>query len=149
MIRYMLKCDQSHQFESWFQSARAFETLSASGHISCAVCGSDTVTKAIMAPRVSTARTNNDPAAPERDPSTALSAPQTAAEAALAEMRKHVEATSDYVGSDFAREARDMHLGDAPERSIYGSAGPEEAKALIDEGVPVLPLPFMPRSRSN
>lgn len=81
--------------------------------------------------------------------SLALNAPQSEAEAALAKMRQHVEENSDYVGANFTKEAREMHLGDAPERSIYGSANAEEAKALIEDGVPVVPLPFMPKAKTN
>lgn len=146
MIKYTLKCDQDHSFESWFQSADAYDTLSAGGHISCALCGSGTVTKSLMAPQVRPARKAADK--PETQ-SMALSAPQSKAEAALAKMRKHVEENSDYVGGNFAKQARDMHLGDAPERSIYGTAGPEEAKALIEDGIPVVPLPFIPKESAN
>ena len=67
----------------------------------------------------------------------------------LAELRRKVEENSDYVGKDFAREARKIHLGDAPERAIYGEAKPDEAKALIEDGVPVAPLPFIPSRKTN
>ena len=62
-------------------------------------------------------------------------------------LRTAVENNSDYVGDKFATEARAIHDGDAPERSIYGEAKPEEAKQLIEDGVPVLPLPFMPKGK--
>lgn len=140
MIQYSLKCDQDHQFDSWFQSARAFDTLKAAGHLTCAVCGSSKVQKAMMSPRVAT-----EQAAPQKP----LSAPQHPAEQALAEMRRHVEQTSDYVGGDFVSEARAMHLGEAPERSIWGEAKGEDAKALVEEGIPVAPLPFTPTRKSN
>ena len=64
-------------------------------------------------------------------------------------MRRHVEKNSDYVGPSFATEARKMHLGDAPERSIWGEASPSEAKSLIEDGIPVAPLPFVPKTRAN
>lgn len=139
MIRFSLKCDQGHAFESWFASGAAFDTLQKGGHLSCAVCGSARVDKALMAPSVATAE---DSAVPLATPSKALAAK-------LAELRRHVEETSDYVGEDFVREARAMHLGDAPERSIWGEARPDEAKALIEEGVPVAPLPFVPARKAN
>ena len=146
MIKFTLKCDQDHSFESWFQSGDAFDALVAAGHVTCAVCNSPNVTKSLMAPRVRPAR---DAAEKTETQSMALSAPQSKAEAALVEMRKQVEANSDYVGENFAKEAREMHLGDAPERSIYGTAGLEEAKALIEDGVPVVPLPFISKKSSN
>jgi len=130
MIKYTLKCDKGHAFESWFASAEAYDSLRAAGHVECAVCGSTHVEKAMMAPRVSTLEAD-------------------ARASALREMKKQVEENADYVGSSFAREARAMHLGDAPERSIWGEAKPAEAKALIEDGVPVLPLPFTPKSKTN
>ncbi len=141
MIQYALKCEHGHQFDSWFKSASAFEALEAAGHLSCAVCGSAGVSKAIMAPRVSTAPTEPNAGA--------LAKPQTEAEQAMAELRKHVEENADYVGRDFASEARSMYLGTSPERAIYGEANGAEAKALIEDGVPVAPLPFVPNRKAN
>lgn len=139
MIRYTLKCDQGHDFESWFASGAAFDSLAAGGHLACPVCGSGKVSKALMAPSVASADDSARPLATQTD-----SLAQK-----LAELRRHVEETSDYVGEDFAREARAIHLGDAPERAIWGEARPDEARALIDDGVPVAPLPFMGKARVN
>jgi hypothetical protein len=143
MIRFSLKCSDGHQFDSWFRSAEAYEALKTAGHVACAVCGTADVDKAIMAPQVSTARKKDARAAGP------LSAPASPAEQALAELKAHVEANSDYVGMEFAREARAIHDGEAPERAIYGEARPEEAKRLIEDGVPVAPLPFRPGRKSN
>lgn len=140
MISYSLICDQGHDFDSWFQSASAYDALEKAGHLSCAVCGSAQVRKAVMAPRVST------PAKDEAAPM-ALSAPGSDAEKALSELRRKVEENSDYVGDRFAEEARSMHLGDTPERSIYGEANLQQAKALAEDGVPVMPLPFAPKKK--
>jgi len=142
MIRYTLRCDQDHGFDSWFQSAAAFEALAAGDHLSCPICGSRAVTKGLMAPAVRPARS----ATAAR---TELSQPQSEVEAAMALMRRRVEETSDYVGMNFVTEARRMHEGDAPERPIYGEAKVAEAQALLDDGVPVAPLPFMPRRKTN
>lgn len=137
MINYTLKCEQNHTFDSWFQSAKAFDKLHAAGMVTCSVCGVTTVEKAVMAPRVRTARTAFSPKS--KGP---LSAPASPAEQALAELRKKVEASSENVGENFADEARKIHDGDAPDRSIYGQAKPNEAKALIEDGIPVTPLPW-------
>ena len=137
MIRFSLKCDKDHTFDSWFKSGEAFDTLAASGMVTCAVCGSTDVAKTLMAPSVST------------DTDRPLSAPRSPAEQAMAEMRKQVEENSEYVGKGFAKEARAMHDGDSPARSIYGEARLDEAKALIEDGVPVVPLPFGPRKQQN
>ena len=143
MIQYSLKCENDHSFDSWFASADAYDKLADNGMVSCVVCGSSKVTKAIMAPRVRTTKGKDEPSAP------ALPTEKSAAEPAVAEMRTQVEENSEYVGTNFATEARSMHLGDAPERAIFGEAKPEEAKSLIEDGIPVAPLPFVPKRKSN
>ncbi|WP_322865275.1 DUF1178 family protein [Aquicoccus sp. G2-2] len=143
MIQFSLKCAEGHRFDSWFQSTAAFDKLMGTGHIACAICGSLQVEKAVMAPRV--ANTRDAPEVPKR----ALSAPASPAEQALAKLRRTVEENSDYVGMEFVQEARAIHDGTAPERAIYGEARPEDAKTLIEDGVPVIPLPFMPGRKSN
>jgi hypothetical protein len=141
MIRYALKCPADHGFDSWFQSAEGYETLRAAGHLACPVCGSTEVEKSLMAPSVRPSR-----AGAEERP---LAAPASDIEAALAELRRQVEQNSDYVGLNFAAEARRIHAGEAPERSIYGEAKPDEARKLIEDGVPVAPLPFIPPRKTN
>ena len=134
MIRFHLKCDQNHAFESWFQSGEAFDKLSRAGMINCETCGSTSVTKSIMAPAVST--------------SSEIAAPK-AAENPIEKLRDKVESSSDYVGDKFVKEARDMHDGVTPERPIYGEAKLEDAKKLVEDGIPVVPLPFIPRKKTN
>jgi hypothetical protein len=146
MIRYTLKCAQGHRFESWFQSADAFDTLKGKGLVACATCGATDVEKTLMAPPVPKKGRAADQA-PAPKPS--LSEPAHPAEAMLRQMRDHVEKTSTYVGGSFAKEARAMHLGDVPERAIHGEANVEEAKSLIEDGVPILPLPGPPPEKAN
>ncbi len=148
MIQYTLKCAQGHAFESWFQSADAYDRLARSGMVQCAVCGGVDVEKAIMAPRVQSARKRSDVPA-EKTPERPLSQPAHPAEQALAELRRKIEKNADYVGSDFAEEARAIHDGDAPERAIYGEARLDEARKLVDDGVSVTPLPFTPARKAN
>ncbi len=137
MIRFSLNCADGHAFDAWFASGAAFDALSSSGRVTCPVCESAAVTKALMAPRVTAGKAVVD--APGPSPR----------EAALRALKTKVEAGSDYVGRGFAAEARRIHLGDAKQRSIYGEARPEEARALIEDGVPILPLPFMPARKVN
>lgn len=141
MIRYSLRCDKGHDFDGWFQSSDGFEKLRAAGQVSCTYCGSVQVEKALMAPRVAQGQT------PEAAPD--LHTPRNDGEAALEKLRQHVEANSDYVGMSFAAEARAMHEGEKPGRAIHGEARPEEAKKLIEDGIPVAPLPFRLRHRAN
>ncbi|KFI26750.1 hypothetical protein CDV50_17605 [Haematobacter massiliensis] len=138
MIRYTLKCDRDHAFESWFQSAGAFDALEKAGQLACPSCGSSTVSKALMAPAVK-------PAEQEVRPLTQ----QTEQEKLLADVRRHLEENSEYVGMNFASEARAIHEGDAPDRAIYGEARADEARKLIEDGVPVAPLPFLPTRKAN
>lgn len=149
MIRYALKCETDHQFESWFQSADAFEKLRATGMLSCPDCGSEEIDKALMAPRVKSSEAAPSKEAADRVPMHALTAPASPAEAAMKEMKRQIQQHSDYVGKDFATEARKIHDGDAPERSIYGEASSEEARKLVEDGVPVAPLPFLPTRKAN
>lgn len=151
MIRYTLKCAENHSFDSWFQNAKAFEGLQAAGHVTCPDCGSSNVQKSLMAPKVRPARSAAQPPAQVDTPPApaAVAAPSAEIEAEIAKLRAKVEAESDYVGESFAEEARAMHLGDAPERSIYGEAKLEDAKELIEDGVPVMPLPFTPTRKTN
>ncbi len=136
MIRYSLKCSDGHDFEAWFASSAAFDRQRKAGHVTCAVCGTGAVEKAIMAPAVRA----------ERD--APLSKPASPAEAALAAMRRHVEETSDYVGRDFAAEARRIHDGEADKRSIWGEATIDDARSLREDGIPVAPIPWMRRGHS-
>lgn len=148
MIRYALKCAEGHGFESWFQSADAFDALAAKGLVSCAVCGGTDVSKALMAPRVAAAE-EADPPTRTPEPARPLSAPSHPAEQVLRAMREHIAKHSTYVGGRFAAEARAMHLGESEEKAIHGEANAEEARALIEEGVPIAPLPFLPPDKAN
>lgn len=141
MIRYDLTCPDGHNFDSWFQSAEAFDALQAAGHLTCAICGAAGVEKRIMAPAVRPARKAGD--------KPKLKEPASDLEAALAEMRRQIEANSDYVGLNFAAEARRMHDGEIDERAIHGEAKVEDARALLEDGIPVAPLPFLPKRQAN
>jgi hypothetical protein len=149
MIRYALKCSADHGFDSWFQSAGAYDALLGAGRVACPVCGSTEVAKSLMAPAVRSSRGAAGVPEVVSQPAGPLAAPGSDVEAALAELRRQVEANSDYVGLNFAAEARRIHAGEAPERSIYGEAKPDEARKLFEDGVPVAPLPFMPPRRVN
>ena len=137
MISFSLCCAKDHRFDSWFASSAAFESLLGAGRISCPNCGDSTITKALMAPAVAVTL-------PPR-----LAEDRTDAQQHLAKMRRHIEENADYVGQDFADEARKIHDGDAPARAIYGEASAAQARDLLSDGVPVAPLPFMPRTKVN
>ncbi|MEM1316452.1 MAG: DUF1178 family protein [Pseudomonadota bacterium] len=159
MIRYALKCSAGHVTESWFQSAEAYDKLARAGQLACAVCGDPKVEKALMAPSVpakrraepeappADARADSPPAEapPPADPAPMLSAPSHPMEAALRAFRAKVEANAENVGRSFAKVARDIHHGDEEARPIYGEATRDEARDLLEDGVPVAPLPWTSR----
>lgn len=158
MIRYSLRCGNNHEFEGWFRSSDAYELQRADGLVACSLCGSTDVSKALMAPAVSQKSTaDKKPVAHKAGaapvPATAdppsLSRPASEIEKAIGKLRAHIEANSDYVGKDFASQARSMHAGEMPSRPIHGEADAKAAKELIEEGVSVLPLPFLPRQKTN
>jgi hypothetical protein len=149
MIRYSLRCAGDHGFESWFKGADAFAALQAAGQIACPVCGLTKVGKDLMAPAVRPARKAAAAPPPGKEGRPDLSAPASELEAQLAALKRQIEENSEYVGMNFASEARAMHAGDAPGRAIHGEARPEEARAMIEEGLPVAPLPFLPARKVN
>ena len=150
-MRFALKCDREHSFESWFQSNDAFDKLVARGLVECPVCGSNKVSKELMAPKVRSSRKAAVPVPMEDPPSPSapMASPDPEIAEAIQKLKKHVEKNSDYVGDRFADEARAMHDGEKPQRAIHGEANAEEARKLIEDGVPALPLPFIPRQKTN
>jgi hypothetical protein len=166
MIHYNLRCKKGHAFESWFQSSSAYETQEKRKLVNCPVCGSSDVERAIMAPRIARkkgrekapseslpvpAQSVSAPAAeviPPSSPTPLLMTQERELRAKLKELRDHIVKNADNVGERFPNEARKMHYGDIEHRPIYGEASPDEAKALIDEGVEVMPLPTLPDDRN-
>lgn len=147
MIVFDLGCGNGHVFEAWFGSSEDYEEQRERGLVTCPICASTSIEKAVMAPRVG--RKGNQIAvrslAVEQAPTLpdAVSPEQAkAALKALAEAQAKMLEKSEWVGKGFADQARAMHLGDMEHRSIYGQTTSEEAKSLLDEGVPVAPLPF-------
>jgi hypothetical protein len=159
MIRYALACDKGHTFESWFQSSAAYDKQIKADLITCPVCNSSKVEKAIMAPGVVGARKRGD-AQPPKLPASPPPSAETASPVAmmspqerefrkkLKDLRDHLTKNADYVGQKFPEEARKMHYGEIEHRSIYGEASPEQAKELHEEGIEFHPLPVLPDERN-
>ena len=157
MIRYSLRCERGHAFESWFQSSSAYESQEKRKLVSCPACGSTKVERAIMAPQIVSKKGREAAppaqAAPAEVTASSESTPLLMAQerelrAKLKELRDHIVKNADNVGERFPNEARKMHYGDIEHRPIYGEASPDEARALIDEGVEVSPLPVLPDDRN-
>lgn len=143
MIRYSLRCDSNHDYDSWFQSGEAFVQLKEAGMLSCPVCGSYHVEKAMMSPQVLAG--DNEKAVAKVD----VNEPLTRLEAAYRELKQEIEKNSEYVGRKFSEEARAIHKGDAPLRSIRGESHLEDARALIEEGINVIPLPWSDHANTH
>lgn len=177
MIKYTLNCDNSHSFEGWFRNSDDFDMQAERGFIACPVCGSDQVQKSLMAPAVSTSRSKaapppepaetgsgsdgqtgaadvpaaEQPAESRQEQQTALISNDERHQelvSKLRELRQHMTENADYVGNNFAEEARKMHYGEKEGRSIYGETSQEDAKSLIEDGVAVLPLPTVPEDHN-
>lgn len=137
MIKYALTCDHEHGFEGWFGSSADYDRQVERGLLECPACGSAQVRKQIMAPAVAGTKAQT----PASDVAPRM---RSMMMEAMGKVRAHVEQNFDYVGDTFAREARDIHEGKSEERGIYGEATPREVKKLVEDGVPVAPLPPKP-----
>jgi hypothetical protein len=161
VIRYNLVCDKRHEFESWFQDSAAYDRQAKRGLVSCPLCGSAKVEKAIMAPRLvrkdrtsslisvpTETEASTPPQAAANAPVAMMSPQEKEFRAKLKELRDHLTANADNVGKKFPEVARKMHYGEIEHRSIYGEASPEDAKELHEEGIEFHPLPVLPDERN-
>jgi hypothetical protein len=173
MIRYTLVCNKHHEFESWFANSAAYDKQVKRGLVTCPMCGSAKVEKALMAPRLTRSGSSSRQSerqevhkespleAPARQP--AQAAPDAAASPApvammtpqeqelrrkLRELRDHLVRNAENVGPRFPEEARKMHYGEAEHRSIYGVASAKDAEALHEEGIAFSALPVLPEDRN-
>ncbi|SFI83594.1 hypothetical protein SAMN04515648_1952 [Phyllobacterium sp. CL33Tsu] len=137
MIRFSLHCEHDHEFEGWFRSNDDFDSQVGKGLVACPACGSHSIGKALMAPSVTTGRQKEK-----------IAVAMSNMVSELKEMTRKVRENADYVGSDFAEEARKIHFGEVEKRGIYGEASQEEVKSLLDDGVDVMPLPVFPEERN-
>lgn len=149
MIHYALVCEGEHAFEGWFRSSGDFDDQVAMGLVTCPVCGSPRVTRALMAPSVQSGRARDERDDTARRQTVMLPDPQQKALLdALREIRKKVTENATYVGDRFAEEARKMHLGEIEHQGIWGEATADEVETLAEEGVEFQPLPGLPEDRN-
>ena len=160
MIRYELRCDQAHEFDGWFKDSAAFDKLAQAGLVECPHCGPTKVAKRLMAPAIPKkgrparnarpeappAPVAEAPAPPPAPPAAALAAMPAELRAMLRHIRTEIEKNCDYVGADFAEEARKIHKGETEARGIFGEASEDEAEALREEGIEIARIPWVPPS---
>ena len=169
MIHYQLRCSADHGFDGWFRDSAAFDAQAEHGLVACPACGDPCVNRALMAPRIGKSRAvldaktgsaapadkqdavPHDPGAPVPPSAPAVKEGAVLPDkvrAVLQRLRSEVESKCDYVGPDFAAEARRIHRGETGPRGIYGESTPEQAEALADEGIEVARIPWLPRADS-
>jgi hypothetical protein len=154
VIHYQLLCGAAHEFDGWFKDSANFERQAKRGQISCPVCADTKVTRALMAPRLGKRglviehETAAPVTAPEPPPMQAGGVMPDQVRAVLHKLRAEVEKNCDYVGPDFATEARKIHNGEAEPRGIYGESTEAEAEALAEDGIGVARIPWLPRADS-
>ena len=155
MIHYQLRCGQDHGFDGWFKDSASFEKQAKRGLIECPECGGTDVERALMAPAVAKREALPVPvqAPPAPAAAPAASAGKVAAGrlpaqmmAVLQRIRTEVEKSCDYVGPDFADQARAMHRGEVEAKGIYGETTDEQAESLAEEGIDVTKIPWVPRA---
>jgi hypothetical protein len=147
MIRYALECKKGHRFEAWFQSSAAYDDQAKTGKVTCAVCGSKKVAKSLMAPNVATRETTAVPVA-QTPADEGQDAMRRELVSLMRKIRTEVEKNAEYVGPQFAEEARKIHYEEAPARGIYGEASADDVQSLREEGVAFYPLPKLPEEQN-
>ena len=151
MIHYQLQCGQSHGFDGWFKDSASFEKQAKRGLIECPECGGTDVERALMAPALTRREALPVPVAPAEPPAPAAeksAAVRLPAQmmAVLQKIRAEIEKNCDYVGPDFADQARAMHRGEVEAKPIYGETSDEQAESLAEEGIEVAKVPWVPRA---
>ena len=145
MIRYALVCDHHHEFEAWFGASGDYDDQVARGLVECPRCNSQQVKKQIMAPAVTGTKSQ------KTLPTETAMPPEARAMMmeVMGKVRDYVQTNFEDVGDNFAREARNIHDGVSEERGIYGQATPKEVRELVEDGVPIAPLPLPIRSKAK
>lgn len=141
MISFRLSCEKDHLFDAWFRNSDDFEMQAKRGLVECPKCGSHDVSKALMAPAVTTS-------VEKSSLSLVQGADQKKALAKMTELARNIRENAEDVGTRFAEEARKIHYGEADQRGIYGKATTDEAKSLAEEGVDFFPLPSLPEDHN-
>lgn len=160
MIHYQLYCGRGHEFDGWFANSTAFEDQLGLGLVACPFCNDKQVQRALMAPAIGR-KSNRDreiaiePPLSQTSPAPVASSVTAPDESQILQMaetlqqiRSEIEKTCDYVGEDFAEEARKIHYGEVDARGIYGEATLNEAQELVEEGIAISALPWTPKTQS-
>ena len=136
MIKYNLKCQNNHEFESWFSDSNEFNKLNKKKLLECIYCSSNKIQKSIMSPMVSGIKLNEDKMS-------LLDQKLLNEKNQLIKLRKHIEKNFEFVGDKFSEKVRDVYYDKETKKSIYGTTTPEEKKELEEEGIDLLSIPWV------
>ena len=136
MIKYNLKCDNNHEFESWFSDSNEFNKLNKKKLLECIYCSSNKIQKSIMSPMVSGIKLSEDKMS-------FLDQKLLNEKNELVKLRKHIEKNFEFVGDKFSQKVRDVYYDKETKKSIYGTTTPEEKKELEEEGIDLLSIPWV------
>ena len=136
MIKYNLKCENNHEFESWFSNSKEFDKLNKKDLLECIFCSSNKITKSIMAPMITSSKVNEDQI-------NTIDKNLIDAKKKLFKLRKYVEKNFDYVGKDFSKKVREIYYDKKNNKAIYGTTTLKERKELADEGIDLLSIPWV------
>ena len=135
MIKYNLKCNNDHEFESWFSDSKEFDKLNKKNLLECIFCSSKKISKSIMAPMISNLKEKNKIKVENKD--------LEKEKIKLLQLRKYIENNFDYVGKDFSKKVREVYYDKKTNKAIYGTTTNEERKELEDEGIDLLSIPWV------
>ena len=136
MIKYNLKCNNDHEFESWFSNSKEYEKLNKKGLLECIFCPSKKINKSIMAPTILNSK--------EKDNEIKIINKDFKDEKNnLINLRKYIEKNFDYVGKDFSKKVREVYYDKKSKKAIYGTTTPQEREELADEGIDLLTIPWV------
>lgn len=136
MIKYNLKCQNDHEFESWFSNSKEFEKLKNKKMLECIYCSSNNINKSIMAPMISNSKNKNEQI-DVRDKDFKNEKNK------LLKLRKYIEENFDYVGKDFSKKVREIYYDKKTKKTIYGTTTPKEREELAEEGIDLLSIPWV------
>ena len=135
MIKYILKCGNNHEFESWFSNSAEFEKLKKGKFLECIYCSSKEINKSIMAPMISSRKEKNK----KFEVNKILKEERNQ----LLNLRKYIEKNFEYVGNNFSKKVREVYYNKDNKKMIYGTSTSQERKELADEGIDLLTIPWI------
>ena len=137
MIKYNLKCENKHEFESWFSDSNEYEKLKKKMLLECIYCSSSKISKSIMSPMVSISKSSNKKIKSNLDNKFVDEKKR------LVKIRRFIEKNFDYVGENFSEKVREIYYNKKTKKAIYGTTTEKERRELLDEGIDLITIPWV------